>query len=247
MFETGLENSKNEFLNQLRHLCVSGFEDRPLSKYLKMGQQVFEKPGVVDRIIFPVDAIVSIEYCVDENACTDLLTVGREGFVGVSRVAGSALMLGHAVVRQQGEVLEMNLKTFTKMLQQSKAAKHLCDRYVLYRMACLAQRTACRMNHTVLQRLCQKLLVWEDRNGGRGHFSLTHKNLANMLGIHRATTSEHLTRLQSLGVVTYSHGQVVICNREQLLKKSCGCFRITRDLYRNLVEESHLRSYVQGW
>ncbi len=247
MSEISLPKFKSEFLNRLRQVSETSFDGSITARHLQVGQEVLADPAVIDRIIFPASAIISVEYCVDENSCAELVTVGREGFIGVSWISGSDFMLGRCVVRQAGGVLEMDLKTFSKMLQQSPAAKQLCDRYLLYRMACMAQRTACRMNHTVLQRMSQKLLVWEDRNGNRGQFPLTHKNLANMLGIHRATASEHLSRLQSLELISYSHGQVTIRNRDQLMKKSCGCYGIAQDLYRRLVESPSLRSYAQRW
>lgn len=237
-----LKNSKNEFLNRLRELSVASLDDCISSKYLKLGQPVFENRAVVDCIIFPVDAIISVEYCVDESSCTELVTVGREGFIGISWVSGCDLMHGSCIVRQPGEVLEMDPKAFTKLLQKSPTAKQLCDRYVLYRMASMAQRTACRLTHSVLQRMSQQLLVWEARNGDRSQFQMTNQNLANLLGIHRATASEHLSRLQSLGLITCTHGKVQILNHKQLSRKSCGCYDITKTLYHQLIDAPGRRS-----
>ncbi len=234
-------NFNNSFFRRLERLTTSNLREVVSPKYLSVSQTVFADADVVDRIIFPVEAIVSVELCLDGSSCTELTTIGREGFFGISPVAGTDLVSGQYVVRQAGNVLEMSLDTFGNLLQGNAKIKRLCDRYALYQMLNISQRAACRQTHTKLQRLCQKILVWDARNGGHHRFDMTHQILAEMLGNNRSTISEHARRLQSQGIIRYTHGRVEVLDHKKLMGKSCRCFDVMRIAYLQLINDSELR------
>jgi len=48
-----------------------------------------------------------------------------------------------------------------------------------------------------------------------------------MLGVQRASVSIEAGMLQEMGLISYRHGKVVICNKAALEAYACECHRVT--------------------
>jgi len=92
---------------------------------------------------------------------------------------------------------------------------------------------ACNVLHTVDQRCARWLLMTVDRVHGDS-FELTQEFLAMMLGARRSTVAVVAGSMQRSGLIEYRRGHVRILSRENLEAAACDCYRITRELSRNL-------------
>ena len=51
---------------------------------LKLGQVLYESGGKMQHVYFPIDAIVSLLFVLENGASAGIAVVGNEGIVGVS-------------------------------------------------------------------------------------------------------------------------------------------------------------------
>jgi CRP-like cAMP-binding protein len=69
-----------------------------------------------------------------------------------------------------------------------------------------------------------------DRSGP-GSFHLTHKFLAQMLGVRRVGITNAAGLLQKQKLLEYSRGEITILDRAGLEKASCSCYQVSKDAY----------------
>ena len=63
--------------------------------------------------------------------------------------------------------------------------------------------------------------------------STTHDFLSKMVGTDRVTVSVKLEELESCHVVRRRRGSVVICDRAQIQRRACECYRMLANLILN--------------
>ncbi len=57
---------------------------------------------------------------------------------------------------------------------------------------------------------------------------MTQELIANMLGVRREGVTEAAGRLQRLGVIRYSRGQIVVLDRPHLERLCCECYAVVK-------------------
>ena len=57
---------------------------------------------------------------------------------------------------------------------------------------------------------------------------MTQELIANMLGVRREGVTEAAGKLQKLGVIEYSRGQITVLDRAQLEELSCECYAVVK-------------------
>ena len=98
----------------------------------------------------------------------------------------------------------------------------------------ISQSIVCNHRHSVQKRMCRWLLMSHDRVGA-DHFTLTQDFIGQMLGVRRPSVSVAAGMLQKAGLIRYSHGLVVITDRQGLEAASCHCYRIIREEFERLM------------
>ena len=87
----------------------------------------------------------------------------------------------------------------------------------------IAQTAACNRHHTLDQQLCRSLLVYLDRLPSN-QLKMTQEHLSNMLGVRREGVNSAAAKLQSLGAIRYSRGQITVIDRSKLEAECCECY-----------------------
>jgi hypothetical protein len=57
---------------------------------------------------------------------------------------------------------------------------------------------------------------------------MTQELIANMLGVRREGVTEAAGKLQKLGVIQYTRGQITVLDRAQLEQLSCECYAVVK-------------------
>lgn len=57
---------------------------------------------------------------------------------------------------------------------------------------------------------------------------MTQELIANMLGVRREGVTDAAGKLQKLGAIQYSRGQITVLDRAQLEELSCECYSVVK-------------------
>jgi hypothetical protein len=118
-------------------------------------------------------------------------------------------------------------------LANGGALRALLDLYTQALFVQIAQASACNRLHSVDERCARWLLLTNDRAGDE--FRLSHRFLAQMLGVRRATVSEVAARFRARGLIAYTRGTMRIESRARLERVSCECYALIRSEYERLL------------
>lgn len=202
---------------------------------LNEGRVLIEPFKPINHVYFPFSGAVSLVMPSGQTQLIEAGMVGSEGIAGVCLALGSDRAPMRAVVQTNSHGLKMSAKAFRAELDRDGALAGAVRRYAQGYLTMLSQNLVCVRVHRIEQRCARWLLMLHDRIE-EDDFPLTHKTLARMLGVRRATVSEVASRLQRRGLVHYDRGIMQIVDRSGLEKVACECNGVvTKELARLLV------------
>lgn len=201
---------------------------------LSIGDILSEPQSRIRNVHFPLDSMISQMVPVDSRENLELALVGSEGMLGTPLVLGVPSSNLQALVQGSGTALRMSAASFRRVLEQTPALRKKLNRYIHVLQAQLALTAACISFHSLDLRLARWLLMTHDR-AGPGSFHLTHKFLAQMLGVRRVGITNAAGNLQKCKLLSYSRGDITILNRAGLEKASCSCYRASQDIYDSVL------------
>jgi CRP-like cAMP-binding protein len=193
-------------------------------------RQVLHKCGEpIRQVYFPNGGVISITTALSDRTTVEAATVGDEGMLGIEAFLGAdATAPGDTFMQVPDTNAEMlSVESFRRELGHRDALFDLMGRYTQVVIAQMMQTTACNARHHVQQRCARWLLMTHDRMHEQD-FTLSHEFLAIMLGVERPTVSVVAGTLQEAGLIAYTHGRVMVRDREGLEAASCECYRIIR-------------------
>jgi len=201
---------------------------------LCIGEVLWEPQQRIPFVYFPVGAFVSQLVPVDNRENLELALVGNEGMLGTPLVLGVNTAALQALVQGSGSALRLSAASFLRELEQMPGLRQHLNRYICVLQAQLALTAACIGFHPLDLRLARWLLMTHDR-AGPGSFHLTHKFLAQMLGVRRVGITNAAGSLQKRKLLRYSRGDITILDRKGLERASCSCYQASRDAYENVL------------
>lgn len=203
-------------------------------------KQVLYEPNTrIERVHFMEAGICSMVATTDRQPSVEVGMVGREGFVGLPVALGSDTATHQAVIQVAGSGLWMGADAFRSAVDTRAPLRALIMRYVAAMLAQVAQTAACNGRHSIESRLARWLLIVHDRVDA-DELTLTHKFLGQMLGVRRAGVATALQVLKSAKLIDAGHGFIVILDRAELERASCGCYGIVAEEFtRQLGSELH--------
>jgi CRP-like cAMP-binding protein len=220
---------RNRLLGALPHEAFSQLAPH-LNEILLEKGRVLQEPGeAVGCVYFPYSGMISVLAVMPEGETVEIMTIGREGAVGLASGIGSRTALNRATVDLPGPAAQVPTARWAALAQQSQVVRDLIVRYNDVQLAQVQQSVACNALHDVEARLCRRLLEARDRIGS-DTLPLTQEFLAAMLGVRRTTVTIVARRLQSAGFVYYRRGVVHLCDVAALEGAACECFRVVRGL-----------------
>ena len=201
---------------------------------MPLGHVLYESGIALEYVYFPLSAIVSLLYVMENGASAEIAVVGNEGIVGVSLFMGGESTPSRAVVQSAG--LGCRLKASVMKMEFDKAGPvlHLLLRYTQALITQMAQTAVCNRHHSLDQQLCRWLLLSLDRLQG-AELIMTQELIANMLGVRREGVTDGALKLQKAGLIRYARGHITILDREGLESRTCECYAVVKREYDRLL------------
>jgi CRP-like cAMP-binding protein len=226
-------------LNHLLHALPDAEWQRWLPELqhvdMALGQVLYEAGATMNHVYFPITAIVSLLYVLEDGASAEIAVVGNEGLVGISLFMGGGSTSSRAVVQSAGHGFRMSAAVLQEEFKLAPVL-HLLLRYTQALITQMAQTAVCNRHHTLDQQLCRWLLLSLDRLNGQ-ELVMTQELIANMLGVRREGVTEGALKLQKAGLIRYTRGRITVLDRPGLEKRSCECYVVVKKEYDRLLPE----------
>jgi CRP-like cAMP-binding protein len=204
---------------------------------LAAGEAIYDAGRPANWIYFPTTAVVSFVHTTESGATTQVGLVGNEGVLGLAVVLGARSLPDGAIVQIAGEALRAREDVVAEAFWRGGMLQHLLLRYVQALLTQISQTAACNQMHSVEQRLCRWLLLCLDRVQAE-ELAMTQEFLAGMLGDRRESVTLAAGNLQSLGLIQYARGRIVVLDRAGLEVRACECYRLVRSEIARLLSRA---------
>lgn len=188
---------------------------------------MYESGRPMRHVYFPTDAIVSLQYVMENGASTAILVVGNEGLLGITLFMGGDSSPSRSVVQSAGHAYRLPRSRVKEEFKRHGELLLLMLRYTQALITQVAQTAVCNRHHAIDQQLCRWLLLSLDRLSNN-HLTMTQEFIANMLGVRREGVTQAALKLQQLGVISYSRGLIKVLDRPQLEALSCECYGVVK-------------------
>ena len=201
---------------------------------LPLGLVLHESGSDMGHVYFPINAIVSLLYVLQNGDSAEIAVVGNVGVVGIALFVGGER---RAVVQSAGKGYRLRKSDIREEFARSGPVLQLLLRYTLALMTQMAQTAVCNRHHSLDQQLCRWLLLSLDRLKGN-ELVMTQELISNMLGVRREGVTEAALKLQKLGMIKYARGRIVVLDRAGLEERTCECYAVVKDEYDRLLPYS---------
>lgn len=224
---------RNRFLDRLPGPSLELLRPHLQEVELAYELVLYEDRGPIDWAYFPTGAILSALTVMLDGTAIEVATVGIEGLVG--HYGFGAMTSPHRMIVQVGGWgLRIASRALHELAAKDGPLGQLLNAYHVAFMAQVSQSVACNGLHRLEQRCSRWLLMSRDRIDS-DDIRLTHEYLAIMLGSRRASVTEALRPLQDEGLIRSHRGVISILDGEGLEARSCECYAVVRDRYRELL------------
>ncbi len=234
---------KNEQLILIKHgnKLIYTLEDREWDRWrnaievvqLKNGVTLIEAGQKIKHVYFPISGIVSQQYDFEDGKTAEIAQMGNEGLVGIFVFTGSSVSITKSMVIADGLAYRCHSDWVLEEFNNSGSFRCMVLKYLQVLMTYTSQSAICNRRHNIEQQLCRNLLSQLDRVAG-DHLSMTHELISRSMGVRREGVSEAAKKLERIGAISYSRGQIKILDRNQLAQNTCECYDIIKSEQRRL-------------
>ena len=194
---------------------------------MALGMVLYESGDTMRHVYFPTNCIVSLLYVMQNGASAEISVVGNEGLVGISLFMGGESTPSRAVVQSGGYAYRLTGQSMKDEFNRHGETLALMLRYTQALITQMSQTAVCNRHHSIDQQLCRWLLLSLDRLT-TNRLSMTQELIANMLGVRREGVTEAAGKLQKLGVIEYTRGEITVLDRAHLEYLSCECYSVVK-------------------
>lgn len=201
---------------------------------MPLGEVLYEAGFAMRHVYFPVSAIISLLYVMEDGASAEIAIVGKEGLLGIPLVLGGESTSSRAVVQSGGYGYRLKAESLLQEFNRCGVVHNLLLRYTQALMTQMTQTAACNRHHSLEQQLCRWLLLSLDRLP-TNRLVMTQELIASMLGVRRAGVTEVAGKLQRAGLIQYRRGHIEVIDRPALEAKVCECYAVVKKEYDRLL------------
>lgn len=194
---------------------------------MPLGKVLYESGDTMRHVYFPADSIISLLYVMENGASAEISVVGNEGLIGIALFMGGESTPSRAIVQSAGSAYRLLGTRLKDEFNRHGELTHLMLLYTQALITQMAQTAVCNRHHSIDQQLCRWLLLSLDRLSGN-QLTMTQELIANMLGVRREGVTDAAGKLQKLGVIEYTRGQITVLDRPHLEKLCCECYAVVK-------------------
>jgi CRP-like cAMP-binding protein len=176
----------------------------------------------IEHVIFPRSGLISIVVELDQGDLIEVAMVGARGAVGGAAMFGATHHFGTVFAQMPGRGWQMRVDDVIDAGVASPEFRNLMLAQEQHLQAQAQQMAACNARHSIMHRLCSWLLRASDE-AGTNELLLTQENVAQLLGVQRASVSTFASQLQEWELIQYRRGRVHINDPAGLAKQACEC------------------------
>jgi len=207
---------------------------------MPLGDVLYESGGTIQHAYFPISAIVSLHYVMENGASAEIAGVGPEGVIGTSLFMGGRTTPSQATVQTGGYGYRLKAAVLMAEFDRAGPLMRLMLRYTQALMTQMSQTAVCNRHHSIEQQLCRWLLLTQDRVPSN-ELVMTQELIASMLGVRREGITEAAGDLQREGLISYRRGHITILDRTGLESHSCECYEVVKKEFHRLLDEMNER------
>jgi CRP-like cAMP-binding protein len=231
------DRTRNKILNLLPPKELAAVLERSEVVSIKSEEIIFRRNEPIHFAYFPDDCVISLVTEMDDGDAVEAMTVGNDGFIGMSVFHGVNSSRLKAIGQISGEAGRIATDDFRKLARELDGFSRLLHRYSQFVFETVAQSAACNRLHVIEQRCARWLLMSEDRVG-RNKFDLTQEFLAEMLGVRRPGVTVAMGVLEKAGLIAHGRGNITVVNRAGLEKVACECYQTIRVRHAQLFDSA---------
>jgi len=198
--------------------------------YLPRGRVLSDVDEPLRRVYFIEAGLISLVTVFEDGTTSEIVTLGREGVLGIGALLGSEHVLGRYVVAMAGCALAIDAPRFQGALRKSPELRAACEAYAQAFVSHLFQNVSCNAAHTVEQR-CARWLLMSDDQAERDTFELAQDCLPGVLGVPPSRVDTVAGMLQREGLIQYGRGAIKVLDRPALEAVACKCYQTVRGGY----------------
>lgn len=203
---------------------------------MPLGKVIYESGDHLDHVYFPTTAIISLLYVMEDGASAEIAIVGNEGVIGIALFMGGETTPSRAIVQSAGHAYRMSARVLKEEFRRAGPLQRLLLRYTQALITQMAQTAVCNRHHSIDQQLCRWLLLSLDRLQSNELY-MTQELIANMLGVRRSGVTEAALKLQTAGLINYSHGHIKVLDRAGLEARACECYDVVKREFDRLLPD----------
>ncbi|WP_087687630.1 MULTISPECIES: Crp/Fnr family transcriptional regulator [unclassified Pandoraea] len=204
---------------------------------MPLGKVIYESGDQLAHVYFPTTAIVSLLYVMEDGASAEIAIVGNDGLIGIALFMGGETTPSRAIVQSAGYAYRLSARVLKDEFRRAGPLQRLLLRYTQALITQMAQTAVCNRHHSIDQQLCRWLLLSLDLLPSN-ELQMTQELIANMLGVRRSGVTEAALKLQTAGLIQYSHGHIKVLDREGLEKRVCECYSVVRREFTRLLPDT---------
>ena len=210
---------------------------------LPLGCTVHEAGAQERYLYFLTAGVVSRFHLTRSGASAEFALTGNEGVIGIATFLGGDSTTSRAMVLSSGYAYRLGASQVRREFERGGPLVNLLLRYTQALIAQMMQTAACNRHHSIEQQLCRSILLCLDRSPSN-ELTMTHEQMADMLGVRREGVTEAAGHLQTAGLIRYSRGHIAVQDRPKLEKRTCECYSaVRREYYRLLPNFSNAKSF----
>ena len=191
--------------------------------HVEVDQVLVEAGESPNFVYFPTTCVVSHSYTTREGLSASMALIGHDGIIGLPLLLGAESTAHRTVVQIGGNALKVAAAVVLADFSRAGRFQRALLRYTQAFITQVAQTAACNRLHPLQQRLCRCMLLCRDRLGN-DKIPLTQESMASIVGGRRESVTLAAGRLQDLGIIRYTRGQIHIVDHDALETLVCECY-----------------------
>lgn len=226
----------NSLLNLLTPECRQNFINQCDLINLNAGDFLGKSGDTISYVYFPVEGVISWEKSIIGGPNSLVALIGNEGMFCISLVLGIDVMHCQALVQKSGFALRISSTSFAHQIEVQPAFDVILKHYVYVAYKQIVQLATCNLFHLLENRLAKLLLMFQDRLQS-DELYITHKQLAELLGVRRVGVTKAAGSLQRKNLISYSRGNVIIHDLNGLKGLACVCYQTDIFTYEGILSD----------